>query len=103
MITASRHLMNDIKSFIRRHYAWPGGYPLTLFLSDGECLCPKCTKTHFREIVGALKRNEPSGWKPMAVDVIWESDYEIFCAQCNEPIEIAYPKETVTEDENDNS
>lgn len=81
---------NTLKEFARHPYAWPGGYPLVLVMSDGECLCSSCTRQNYREIRRAQKdRDYRSGWCPVGVDIHWEGA-PIYCAQCNTPIESAY-------------
>jgi hypothetical protein len=74
-------------------YAWPGGYPRFLVMSDGECLCFHCAKEEHARIRLAAMTKSRDGWAPMAFDVNWES--ELWCGQCNEPIESAYPSDQV--------
>ena len=87
----TKHIIRDIKEYIRHPYAWPGGYPKTLILSDGECLCPKCAKENFRQVLEATKARDHSGWRADCVNVIYETDSPIECCNCNQNIEVAYP------------
>jgi hypothetical protein len=81
-----------IKQAIREEFAWPGGYPLFILLSDGEVLCPSCAKQEYRQLVQATKDQDTSGWRPVAADINWE-DEEMACCHCNEFIEPAYTKD----------
>ena len=83
-------IVESVKDYIREPYAWPGGYPKALFMTDGECLCVKCAKDNFRLIVDSTKSNaRDDGWCAMGVDINWE-DENLYCANCNAHIESAY-------------
>lgn len=78
------------KTVAREVYAWPGGYPLMLVMTDGECLCPACCKSQYREIVrAALDCDRRSGWMPAAATIHYEGPDET-CAHCNAAIPSAY-------------
>lgn len=80
----------SIKEAIRSRYAWPGGYPLALLMSDGECMCMKCAKAEYKLIARAARDNDKrSGWMPEAAFINWEDD-SLFCANCDGLIESAY-------------
>lgn len=79
----------QVREFIRQPYAWPGGYPQYLVMSDGECLCQTCAKENYRLISGATRDNLRDGWQAEGVDINWESD-SLYCAHCNKQIESAY-------------
>lgn len=79
----------ELKQFIRQPYAWPGGYPMFLLLSDGGAICHCCAKKEFKLILSSLFHNYRDGWNPCAVDVNWE-DSELYCDHCNKLIESAY-------------
>lgn len=70
-------------------YAWPGGYPLFLVMSDGGCLCAVCIESERGLIHQAALEGERNGWAPMGVDVNWE-DPDLYCDHCGERIESAY-------------
>ena len=88
-VNESTAILANVKSAIRMPYAWPGGYPLAVLMSDGECLCVKCAHSEFRLIADSTIRNARDGWRAMASDINWE-DSSLYCAHCNEPIESAY-------------
>ncbi len=77
------------KQVARDKYAWPGGYPMFLVMSDGGCLCPDCVKRGWRSIVAASLRGLRDGWKPEDADINYE-DTELFCDHCSKQIEAAY-------------
>ena len=81
-------------AFRQGPYAWPGGYPTMLVLTDGACLCHACTGDNYRYIASDLKSpGSNSGWCPAGVDVNWE-DSDLYCAHCNDKIESAYGEDT---------
>lgn len=77
-------------SFVR--YAWPGGYPLFLVMSDGGCLCARCVDEERGRIHCAAVEKSRDGWRPMGVDVNWE-DPDLFCDNCSARIESAYAED----------
>ncbi len=81
--------VEQVKSFIRHPYVWPGGYPLILVMNDGECLCVDCARSSFRAIVDSTKHGTRDGWAAAGVQVYWEGPV-IYCANCNASIESAY-------------
>jgi len=70
-------------------YAFPGGYPLFLLLSDGETLCWKCFKSEYRSIQESVKDQLQDGWNATAIDINYE-DGDMYCAHCNDKIDSAY-------------
>ena len=82
----------DIKHAIRTKYAWPGGYPLFLIMSDGGALCIDCGKKEFRQIAYAHRHNLKDGWHVAAPNINWE-DTDLYCDHCNNKIESAYGEE----------
>ena len=82
-------VLTAIKRALRDKYAWPGGYPLAILMSDGECLCIDCAKTEYRQLAYSEIHKLRDGWRPESPFINWE-DTELFCAHCNKPIESAY-------------
>lgn len=82
-------ILAQAKSFARQPYAWPGGYPLVLVMSDGEVLCAKCTRTEFPQIARSTIQRARDGWQCEGVQVHWEGSDE-YCAHCNTAIKSAY-------------
>lgn len=70
------------KHVARNAYAWPGGYPLALIMSDGECLCPDCIKSEWRNIVDSTLRDTPDGWRAAGVFCTADTDDSVTCAHC---------------------
>jgi hypothetical protein len=70
-------------------YAWPGGYPRFLVMSDGACLCFKCAEKERAQIRRSAMTKARDGWAPMGFDVNWENP-DLFCDHCNARIESAY-------------
>lgn len=70
-------------------FAWPGGYPLTYFTTDGEVLCASCATVELDELCeGDTPRDETLGllawWQ-----VHWEGPDET-CANCYRSLPSAY-------------
>ena len=82
-------IIEEIKTFIREPYAWPGGYPKLLLMDDGECLCNKCAHENLKEIFTDTKSHQNSGWNAQASFIHYEGD-PINCAHCNVATESAY-------------
>lgn len=88
MATAARKL-RQAKQVARDKYAWPGGYPLMLIMSDGECICPACVKSEWRNIARSTITRAHDGWTADCGAINWEDD-SLLCAHCGERIESAY-------------
>lgn len=84
--------LQQAKSVAREPYAWPGGYPKYLVMSDGGCLCPSCVKKEFRLIARATIAGDNSGWRAEAADINYE-DLELRCDHCGAEIPAAYTGE----------
>ena len=83
------NIIRDVKYAARNKYAWPGGYPLIVVMSDGECLCCDCARSEFALIARATRDGYEKCWIATGVDVHWEGPPEI-CAHCGAEIESAY-------------
>ena len=85
----------ELREAIRTPYAWPGGYPTFILLSDGECLCHSCARENYRALSESLRHSLSDGWQPVAHDINWE-DYGMYCVHCNQRIESAYGEPVCT-------
>ena len=79
----------ELRKAIRAKFAWPGGYPIYLVMSDGGSLCMDCAKSEYPLIARSNRDNSRDGWKPEGVDVNWE-DSALYCDHCSKRIESAY-------------
>lgn len=76
---------SDLQSFVRSGgFAWPGGYPMGLLMSDGEVIDSKSARSMYRYI-----RRGTCGWAAEAVFIHWEGE-PIECAHSGRMIESAY-------------
>ena len=82
-------LLRDVREFARQPYAWPGGYPKALLMSDGECLCAKCARSEYRLISDSTRTDRRDSWQAVGIDIHWEGA-PIVCAHCGIDIESAY-------------
>lgn len=79
----------QIKEAIKAKYAFPGGYPLYIVMSDGAPMCIDCARKEFRRLATAWRENSRDGWRPVAADINYENQ-NCFCCHCNQQIESAY-------------
>lgn len=84
----------DLKSTLRNGaYAWPGGYPMAILLSDGEWISFATARSEFRQLVAALRdyrtnKYESSGWRPIGCDILYSG--EVYDCHTGERLETAY-------------
>lgn len=83
-------ITRDAKNAIRAGFAWPGGYPLSLIMTDGGALCMDCARTEWRGIAHDTVKGWRTGWDAAGVDVLWEGGNR--CDHCNACLD-AYPEE----------
>ena len=82
-----------VKQAIREPYAWPGGYPLYLVMSDGELLSLDAARKEWATICYAVfSGDEHGGWMPAGVDINWENP-DLYCAHTNARIPSAYAED----------
>jgi hypothetical protein len=85
-----------IKDAIRSKYAWPGGYPLYLILTDGEALSIDSARENWRAIcaghIPSFEGPWKSDWHVAAIEVNWEKP-DLYCVHSGERIVSAYAEE----------
>jgi hypothetical protein len=82
--------LTPVKQALRCKYAWPGGYPLFLVMTDGAALSIEAARECWPQIVRAhIDNDTQSGWLVAGVGINWE-DVELTCAHSGKPIECAY-------------
>lgn len=78
-----------VKRAIREPFAWPGGYPVYVVLSDGSLLCRECARAEFHQIVRETKTaNRDGGWRAIGAEILYEGAEH--CGHCGEPLQSAY-------------
>jgi len=77
--------VQDLKATLRAgEFAWPGGYQLVLYASDGEELCFDCVRTEFGQCCWSIKNEVSDGWRIVSCDALYESlECDTLCAHCN--------------------
>lgn len=89
----------DLKNALRHAYSpWPGGYPRFFLTNDNGALCFDAVLANLRECFQAIKDNDNSGWRIIAVAINYE-DAQLYCAHTNARIESAYAEEDDAMDE----
>ena len=79
----------ELRQALRNPYAWPGGYPTYIMLSDGEVICHDCGKSEYRQLSYSLRNQLRDGWRPVAHFINYE-DSEAYCCHCNKHLESAH-------------
>lgn len=75
-----------LQQFIRsRGFAWPGGYPCALLMSDGEVIDAKAARENYR----LIRRETGRDWTPVDVFIHWEGA-PLYCAHSGREIPSAY-------------
>lgn len=81
---------SDLQSFVRSGgFAWPGGYPMALLMSDGEVIDSKSVRENYRTIRRAQRLSRSDCWTPAEVFIHWEGE-PLTCAHSGRMIESAY-------------
>lgn len=87
--------VKELQSFIRANgFAWPGGYPMALLMTDGECIDAQSARENYRLLRQAMRYEAASNWLdkdwlPAEVFIHWEGA-PIVCAHSGRDIESAY-------------
>lgn len=85
-----------IEALLHGPYAWPGGYPVFFYTSDGGALAFGTAFAERREILSAIKDNDKhSGWRVIGMDVNWE-DPDLYDDHDGGRIESAYAEDDAT-------
>ena len=75
-----------LQQFIRSGgFAWPGGYPCALLMSDCEVIDAKAARENYR----LIRRETGRDWTPVAVFIHWEGA-PLYCAHSGREIPSAY-------------
>lgn len=82
-------ILKEVKRAIREPYAWPGGYPKYILMTDGEALSIAAARENWHEICRATLQPYQDGWQAAGVDINWEN-VNLTCAHTGEFIESAY-------------
>ena len=77
------HPMGAARIVRRERYAWPGGYPLVLVLTDGAVLCPACVSSEWASISSAHRHKSRDGWRPSAIDYVEAPEVDVVCDHCS--------------------
>ena len=87
----------NLRQAIRSKYAWPGGYPLFLVMTDGGALCMDCARAEYKQIARSNRDNARDGWTPAGAEINWE-DASLYCDHCSKRIESAYAEDEAIEE-----
>lgn len=86
-----KNKIQSLKTFIRSNgYAWPGGYPCALLMSDGETIDAQTAMENYRLIREAMRYpGSARDWEPVEVFIHWEGE-PLICAHSGRLIASAY-------------
>lgn len=76
------HPMGAARIVRRERYAWPGGYPLALVLTDGAVLCPACVAAEWAQISRAHRHHLRDGWAPAGLSIEEAPEHDVTCDHC---------------------
>jgi hypothetical protein len=62
-------------------YAFPGGYPIAYYTSEGHTFCPECATESLND--------EDIKYRAQFADINWEDNSQ-YCDECGQQIESAY-------------
>ena len=82
-------VLQSVKHAIRNGYAWPGGYPLYVIMSDGVALSCAAARENWQAIVRSTIQGARDGWCAEGAAINWE-DAGLVCDHTGAPIESAY-------------
>lgn len=85
----SSEIMRQVRNAIRNPFAWPGGYPVYVVLSDGLKLCQDCARKEYRLISASTRNGLRDDWSALGAEVYWEGPTDI-CANCDCELPSAY-------------
>lgn len=81
--------LHEVKKAIRNKYAWPGGYPLYIVMTDGESLSINAARDNWRLICAAMESGQKQdSWHVAGIDINYES--YLVCCHTGLEIESAY-------------
>jgi len=88
---------NGLRAVLSK-YAFPGGYQINAYMSDGAMLCSDCVRDNLRIIAESTAADFRDGWTFVGADVYWEGPPE-YCAHCGTEIESEYGDFLASENE----
>lgn len=80
--------LKQLAAAYKEPFAWPGGYPVYIVLSDGCMLCSKCFKSEYSQLVWDIVNECNTGWRPAGRNVLYEGPE--YCGHCSDKLESAY-------------
>lgn len=67
-------------------HAWPGGYALAYFATDGGTLCPDCVRAELYQCVYSLRHDIRDGWHIAGLMSESETDSACTCDHCGREV-----------------
>lgn len=62
-------------------FAWPGGYQMAFFTSDGALLCFDCVRENLESVTWSIRHDCADGWQVVGADIV--ADYDgAYCDHC---------------------
>jgi len=77
----------DLRACLRAgDYAFPGGYSIVYFTSDGAALCPSCVREELENVIDSIRTKCNDGWRVQYCDATCNMDEAPDCEHCNKEI-----------------
>lgn len=89
MVAKRNEILANVRRAVREPFTSLGGYPVYVYISDGEMLCAECVRENYRAISEATRHRLNDGWRAEGTDVYWEGPPQ-HCAHCNKALPSAY-------------
>ena len=80
----------ELKATLRAGaYAWPGGYPMYFFTSDGAALSFEAVQAEFYQCAYSIRHGINDGWRVVGCEINYENA-DLVCDHTGKRIEAAY-------------
>ena len=82
----------DLRACLRAGpYAWPGGYPVYFFTSDGSALSFDAVRDNLSSVIWSIRNQVCDDWRVIGLDVCYgdgspEDPETVWCDHTGEPI-----------------
>lgn len=77
----------DLRASLRAGpYAWPGGYNLYFYTTDGSALSFDAVRDNLSSVLWSIRNRVDDGWRVIGLDIDYGEDPVIFCDHTGEPI-----------------
>jgi hypothetical protein len=77
----------DLRATLRAGpYAWPGGYPLFFYTSDGATLSFDAVRDNLSSVIWSIRNDCSDGWRVVGIDIDYGEE-PVYCDHTGEVIQ----------------